>query len=185
MISGRLEMNKVHAVVDRRTILKLGGSSIAATVAAVASPASATNHKGLEPDTSHTVLPYPQQSIAPVAQFVAGTPIPFSYPDASSPCVAVKLGMPTLGGVGPDKDIVAYSILCTHMGCPVVFDSDTNIFRCNCHYSMFDVEKDGQMIAGQAIENLPKIHLSYDEKNELIIAIGIDGMLFGRQANVL
>ncbi len=89
------------------------------------------------------------------------------------------------GGVGPDRDIVAYSTMCTHMGCPVAFDSGTNTFKCGCHYSMFDAEKSGQMICGQATENLPRIRLDYNAQTGAITATGIDGMLYGRQANVL
>ena len=35
-------------------------------------------------------------------------------------------------------------------------------FKCPCHFSMFDAEKGGQMICGQATENLPRIVLRYN-----------------------
>lgn len=54
----------------------------------------------------------------------SNAPITFWFPDASSPCAAIKMGAPVPGGVGPNKDIVAYSTLCTHMGCPVAYDAD-------------------------------------------------------------
>jgi arsenite oxidase small subunit len=50
---------------------------------------------------------------------------------------------------------------------------------------MFDAEKEGQMICGQATEDLPRVTLEYDEKGGRIAAVGIDGLLYGRQANVL
>ncbi|MCL1825729.1 MAG: arsenate reductase (azurin) small subunit [Betaproteobacteria bacterium] len=171
--------------ITRRTFLKLSGSSVAATAAVVATPATAAGKNAPVPDTSRTLLPYPRHSVAPITQFTQGKPVSFNYPDASSPCLAVKLGVPAPGGVGPDKDIVAYSILCTHMGCPLAFDSGSNTFKCACHYSMYDAEKNGQMIIGQATEDQPRIRLSYDEKSGQIAALGIDGMLFGRQANIL
>lgn len=169
--------------VSRRTFLKISGGSVAATAAAISNPVSAT--PTATPDTSHTVLPYPRKAVAVAGQLTQGTPLQFSYPDAASPCVAVKLGTAAPGGVGPNRDIVAFSMMCTHMGCPVAFDTGTNTFKCGCHYSMFDAEKGGQMIAGQATENLPRILLSYDEKTGRITATGIEGMLYGRQANVL
>ena len=50
-------------------------------------------------------------------------PVYFKYPfedDALfSACMLVKLGTLAGGGVGPDKDIVAFSTLCTHMGGPM------------------------------------------------------------------
>lgn len=172
--------------LSRRTFLKVSGTSVAATAAAIAKPAcAATAAAPTAPPTSHTLLPYVPKSIASASQLTPGTPLVFSYPDAASPCVAVKLGVPAQGGVGPNRDIVAFSMMCTHMGCPVAFDSGTNTFKCGCHYSMFDAEKSGQMIAGQATENLPRIRLSYDEKSGRISATGIDGMLYGRQANIL
>ncbi|CAN7680326.1 arsenate reductase (azurin) small subunit [Caballeronia sp. LjRoot29] len=172
--------------ITRRTFLKVGGTSVAATAAVIVRPACAAAPAAVAaPQTSHTLLPYVPKMVASAGQLAQGTPLQFTYPDASSPCVAVKLGAAAPGGVGPNKDIVAYSVMCTHMGCPVAFDSGTNTFKCGCHYSMFDAEKSGQMIAGQATENLPRIRLSYDEKTGKISATGIDGMLYGRQANVL
>ncbi|MGD1327927.1 arsenate reductase (azurin) small subunit [Pandoraea pnomenusa] len=169
--------------LTRRTFLKLSGGSVAVTAVGIAQPASAA--PAAAPDTSHTVLPYPRKPLGTAGQIVQGTPLQFSYPDASSPCLAIKLGVPAPGGVGPNQDIVAYSMMCTHMGCPVAYDAGTNTFKCGCHYSMFDAEKGGQMIAGQATENLPRIHLTYDDKSGRITATGVEGMLYGRQANVL
>lgn len=174
-----------NKTLNRRTFLKLGGGSVAATAAVVAIPVAAATKNAPAPDTSRTLLPYPGHSVAPITQFTRGKPVSFNYPDASSPCLAIKLGVPVPGGVGPDKDIVAYSILCTHMGCPLAFDSGNNTFKCACHYSMYDAEKNGQMIIGQATEDQPRIRLSYDEKSGQVSALGIEGMLFGRQANIL
>lgn len=49
---------------------------------------------------------------------------------------------------------------------------------------MFDAEKAGQMIAGQSTENLPRVRLQYDEKTGTVSAVGIEGLIYGRQANV-
>mgnify|MGYP002336272755 CR=1 FL=1 len=87
--------------------------------------------------------------------------------------------------MGPDKDIVAYSTLCTHMGCPVSYDAQARTFKCPCHYSMFDPEKSGQMVCGQATEDLPRVVLQHDEHSGAITAIGIEGLIYGRQANLL
>ena len=50
---------------------------------------------------------------------------------------------------------------------------------------MFDAEKGGQMICGQATENLPRIELRYNAKDSSITAVGVNGLLYGRQSNVL
>ncbi|MDT8840180.1 arsenate reductase (azurin) small subunit [Paraburkholderia fungorum] len=169
--------------IRRRTFLKLGGGSIAATAASALVPNVAS---GANPvDTSKTKLPYPKKAVGQAGRMTVNAPVTFAYPDAASPCTALKLGSRVPGGVGPDGDIVAYSAMCTHMGCPVVYEPTTKVFKCPCHFSMFDAEKAGQMIAGQATENLPRVRLQYDEKTGTVSAVGIEGLIYGRQANVL
>ncbi|MFM0176462.1 arsenate reductase (azurin) small subunit [Paraburkholderia sediminicola] len=169
--------------IRRRTFLKLGGGSIAATAASALVPtvASAANPV----DTSKTKLPYPKKAVGQVGRMTVNAPVTFTYPDAASPCTALKLGSRVPGGVGPDGDIVAYSTMCTHMGCPVVYEPTAKVFKCPCHFSMFDAEKAGQMIVGQATENLPRVRLQYDEKTGTVSAVGVEGLIYGRQANVL
>lgn len=166
--------------VNRRIFLKITGATAVGSAAAVAGSAQAA-----AADTSRTTLPYPRKAIGSAAQMKVSAPVNFTYPDAASPCVAVKLGSRVPGGVGPDGDIVAYSALCTHMGCPVAFDTGTNTFRCGCHYSIFDAEKGGQMVCGQATEDLPRVRLAFDAASGNITAVGVEGLIYGRQANVL
>jgi arsenite oxidase small subunit len=169
--------------IQRRTFLKLGAGSIAATATSALVPnvASAANPV----DTSKTKLPYPRKAVAQAGQMALNTPVAFTYPDPASHCTALKLGSRVPGGVGPDGDIVAYSAMCTHMGCPVTYEPTTKVFKCPCHFSMFDAEKGGQMIVGQATENLPRVRLHYDEKTGTVSAVGMEGLIYGRQANVL
>src|SRR6201987_2814946 len=47
--------------------------------------------------------------------------ITFNYPLDDEPNILVKLGVAVDGGVGPDKDIVAYSDICQHLGCNPTF----------------------------------------------------------------
>jgi arsenite oxidase small subunit len=168
--------------VSRRAFLKSG------TTAAVVG----TVGVGLNPTLAHadsadsgTTLDYPATEVGKAADMLVNEPMSFSYPDTSSPCLAIKMGSPVPGGVGPEQDIVGYSILCTHMGCPVAYDGDNKVFKCNCHYSMFDAEKGGQMITGQATEDLPRVLLEYNVDSDTVRAVGIDGLIYGRQANIL
>jgi arsenite oxidase small subunit len=168
---------------SRRTFLKSGGVAVAAAAAsgaptALAAPAPAAG-------ATATTLNYPKRSVSKVSNLALNKAVAFTYPDPASPCFAVRVGTAVPGGVGPNHDIVAYSAMCTHMGCPLAYDADTRIFRCHCHFSMFDAEQGGQMICGQATENLPRVLLEYDAKTDSIHAIGIDGLLYGRQANLL
>ena len=65
------------------------------------------------------------------------------------------------------------------------YDAKSRCFKCPCHYSTFDAEKAGQMICGQATEDLPRIVLEYDASTGTVTAIAVSGLIYGRQSNVL
>ncbi len=41
------------------------------------------------------------------------------------------------------------------------------------------------MVCGQATENLPRVILRYNAKDDSLTAVSIDGLLYGRQSNIL
>ena len=41
------------------------------------------------------------------------------------------------------------------------------------------------MVCGQATENLPRVVLEYDAKTDTVTAVGVDGLIYGRQSNIL
>lgn len=168
--------------ITRRGFLKAGGAAVAG---ASASAALIPEAQAATADAGRATLPYKPKIVAAARTLRENAPVSFTFPDASSPCLLIKLGKAAPGGVGPDRDIVAFSTMCTHMGCPVSYDAATRTFRCGCHYSVFDAELAGQMVCGQATENLPRIVLAYDAKSGNVSAVSIDGLLYGRQSNVL
>lgn len=127
-------------------------------------------------------LPYKRQRIANIKDVKLHEPIFFNYPDPDSPAILVKIGRPAIGGVGPDKDIVAFSALCTHQGCPLSYSNGR--FICKCHYSMFDPAKNGQTYQGHASEWLPQIRLRVDSKGD-IYAEAVEGLIWGRVINLI
>jgi len=167
-------------LVSRREFLKFTGG-VAAGAAAL--PANAKEAPAA--DAGNTMLSYKAKVVGKAGALNANQPVSFTFPDASSPCAIVKMGTPVLGGVGPNQDIVAYSTMCTHMGCPVSYDAATRVFKCPCHFSIFDAEKAGEMVCGQATENLPRIVLKYNDKDDSVTAVSIVGLLYGRQSNIL
>jgi arsenite oxidase small subunit len=177
------ETTEGSAPMSRRVFLKLSGSGAAGAAAAVGAGFTAPA-QAAQTEAGRTTLPYPRKQVATVASLKVNAPVAFTFPDASSPCTLVKMGRAVSGGVGPERDIVAYSTLCTHMGCPVSYDGSTRTFRCGCHYSVFDAELSGQMVCGQATESLPQVTLEVDAKGA-IVATAINGLIYGRQANVL
>lgn len=168
--------------INRREFLKISGAVAGAAGAAAAGSAEAAPQSQR---IGATTLPYPRKAIARLSGLRDNVAVTFQYPDAASPCAVIKMGRPTAGGVGPDGDIVAYSTMCTHMGCGVSYDPGSRTFKCPCHYSIFDAELSGQMTCGQATENLPQIVLEYNAKDDTVNAVSIDGKLYGRQANIL
>jgi len=167
--------------LSRRGFLKIS-SGVAASAAAmgVGNAQAATTA-----DAGRTTLPYKPKTVTKARGLKTNSPLSFTFPDEQSPCTLVKVGREVPGGVGPERDIVAYSTLCTHMGCPVNYDQSTLTFRCGCHYSVFDAEMGGQMVCGQATENLPQITLKYHEKNDTVTAVSVNGLIYGRQSNLL
>jgi arsenite oxidase small subunit len=169
-------------VVSRRLFLKLT-SGLAAGAGAAAVPGAV--QAAPAQDAGRAGLPYTAKAIGRAGGMKVNAPVNFTYPDASSPCIAVRMGTPVPGGVGPNGDIVAFSQMCTHMGCPVAYDAEQRVFKCGCHFSMFDAEQSGQIVCGQATESLPRIVLNYNSKDDSVTAVAIDGLLYGRQSNLL
>ena len=135
---------------------------------------------------AHTVdLPYPNDLVTARSSLVTGVPVTFHYPDPASPCVLLKTGRPVPGGVGPDNDIVAFSSLCTHQGCGVAYDANASTLKCHCHFSIFDPERDGQVVCGQATVPLPRVQLRYDDRDDSVRAVGVRGLIYGRTSNLL
>jgi arsenite oxidase small subunit len=135
------------------------------------------------PSPATADAPYPELRIAQVSALQPDVPLAFTYPDAASPAIAVRLRAPAAGGVGPGQSIVAFSLLCTHKGCPVAYRPERKLLICPCHWSTFDPAKGGQMVIGQASQALPQIKLRVDGSS--LVAYGVDGLIFGRHTNML
>ena len=65
--------------------------------------------------------------------------------------------------------VVAYSKLCTHVGCPVgLYQAEVGLLLCPCHQSTFDVLDGARPIFGPAARSLPQLPLGRNEQGELI-----------------
>lgn len=170
--------------VSRRGFLKLGSATAATVGLAAVTPQVAAAQA--EAERPNVTLPYPEVDLTDLATAVTSdAPQYFSYPDDSSLCIMLKLGAKAPGGVGPDGDIVAYSIMCTHQGCPLNFDAETKTLKCPCHYSIFDTELGGKMVIGSATVPVPQVELEYDEASGAVRATGMSGLIYGRVSNIL
>ncbi len=87
------------------------------------------------------IPPWPRTCVTNVRSLKVKEPVFFNYPLETTPNVLVKLGYKVENGVGPDNDIIAYSVLCQHLGCIVRFlpsgsseslYKDKDVFYCPC-----------------------------------------------------
>ena len=67
------------------------------------------------------------------------------------------------------NEIVAYSKLCTHTGCPVgLYQNELQLLLCPCHQSTFDVRDGARPVFGPAARSLPQLPLAVDDDGFLI-----------------
>jgi ubiquinol-cytochrome c reductase iron-sulfur subunit len=70
-------------------------------------------------------------------------------------------------------NIVAYSKICTHVGCPVaLYEQTTHHILCPCHQSTFDATRGAAVIFGPAARPLPQLPLGVDAEGYLIATSG-------------
>ncbi|QYK42489.1 MAG: arsenate reductase (azurin) small subunit [Paracoccaceae bacterium] len=164
--------------VGRRQFLRGGAISAAGAAAATfIAPAPAQAQ-------SLARLDYPSNRLANLSALKVNEPMDIAYPDSDSPGVLLRLGNPVQGGVGPDGDVVAFSILCPHKGWQMSYNAGDKTLNCPGHFSRFDCEAGGQQTWGHATQNLPQFTLRVDANGD-IFAEGVDELIYGRLSNVL
>src|SRR5690606_33503935 len=69
--------------------------------------------------------------------------------------------------------IVAYSKVCTHVGCPVaLYEQQTHHLLCPCHQTQFDVTDHAKVIFGSAARPLPLLPIAVDYEGYPIATSG-------------
>jgi ubiquinol-cytochrome c reductase iron-sulfur subunit len=67
------------------------------------------------------------------------------------------------------EGIVAYSKICTHVGCPVaLYEQQTHHLLCPCHQSTFDVADGAKVLFGPAKRPLPQLPITVDDEGYLV-----------------
>ncbi len=175
--SGEVHEGHGKCLMSRRQFLLTSGATSVVMVSA--GPGLAA--------TPAMVSTYPRQKIAKLSQLKADQPVDFNYPDkgAFSESMVVKLGTEAGGGVGPDKDVVAFNYACTHQGGTLAgtYKGDTkSLGACPLHLSTYDLTRYGILISGQAYQSLPQVLLEL--KGDDVFAVGVFGLIFGRYYNL-
>ena len=180
-------------MMSRRQFLMTGSAVVvsASTISITLFPGTAEAQQ-----TEAEVLSYPRKHIGKLSQLKDNKPIDFNYPDngKNSQAMLVKMdGAQSGGGIGPKRDVVAFSYLCTHQGGNLKYTAmgdsgykavgDQRVLgQCPLHLSTYDLRRHGIIVSGQAYQSIPQVLLELDGDD--IYAVGIMGLLFGRNNNV-
>ncbi|MEM4636548.1 MAG: hypothetical protein QXE44_03550 [Nitrososphaerota archaeon] len=142
---------------------------------------------------------WPKLRLANIKDLKENTWYLFSYPTADIPCILVKLGKAVPEGVGPDKDIVGYVMICQHaryygtIYIPPKDKRDPNILTylktvppnilelypeknmlyCPAHAALYDLEERGSVLTGPPFCSLCRVLLEYDEASGDIYAVSL------------
>ncbi len=187
-VNDKKEKSAAHGkcMMTRRSFLMSSGAATAvSTVGVSLFPGAANAAKSMA-----EVVGYSRKKIAKLSDLKDNQPFDFNYPDGvrNNQCMIVKMGGAQAGGgVGKQKDIVAFSYLCTHQGGPLqgsykVAGDQRVMGQCPFHLSTFDLRRHGIIVSGQAYESLPQVLIEIDGDN--LYAVGMLGLVFGRSTNL-
>lgn len=171
---GRRTLLKVAVVASGLLAAGAAGSIVRSLISPAASAGGTT-----APTT------FPRVKVANLSDLVVGTPVIFNYPLDDEPNVLVKLGQKATNGIGSDGDIVAFSLICQHLGCiwgflppgtsPAcnpAYKAAEPVGYCCCHGSIFDLVTSANVIGGPAPRPQPQVTLEVDASGA-IYAIGM------------
>ena len=93
---------------------------------------------------------------------------------ADSPVLLVRMRPEDLQPVKGQEDWsvdghIAYSSICTHLGCPVkLYEQQTHHLFCPCHQSTFDASRGAEVLFGPAARPLPQLAISVDDEGYFV-----------------
>ncbi len=111
-----------------------------------------------------------QPKIANIAEIPPDSQVSFVLrrnPDGSPgqhPAILIRLPEDKAALLG--KEFVAYSAVCTHLGCIVNYKSEEDIIFCPCHAGYFD-PTNGKVISGPPKKHLPEVKLRIEENGDI------------------
>lgn len=177
----------------RRNFLKgIIGISLISTIGGIA---SVGNYLFSSP--SITKQEYPRVKIANVKDLekikdeddgigIKGKAILFCYPLTGETNLLIKVGEEVVNGIGKDKDIIAFSSICQHLGCKVNYYKELrpqftkknikyeHVLWCPCHQGIYDVKNNAEVLEPPPPRRVPRVILEIDEKQD-IYAVGMEG----------
>jgi Rieske Fe-S protein len=97
-------------------------------------------------------------AVADVQEIPVGGYKLFRYPTENDPCILLRLA---------HDRFVAFDQRCTHLSCPVLFDSSKSQLACPCHEGFFSAE-DGRAIAGPPKRALNQLTVTTENARVLV-----------------
>ena len=95
--------------------------------------------------------------IVGLADVPVGQTYLFRYPTDDDPAVLLRLG---------DRELVAFSQKCTHLGCVVYYEADEDRWHCPCHEGNFEAAT-GQVISGPPTRPLGRIDVEVRDDGQI------------------
>jgi len=110
----------------------------------------------------------------------------FNFVYEGIPAMVINISEEIAGGTSADGNhFIAFSRICTHQGCIVDMNTNTEAIAtlfnyrpkhpeitCHCHFSIFDPLKSAEVISGPAEKPLPRIRLEHNQG--IIYATGVE-----------
>lgn len=103
-----------------------------------------------------------EKRIAAVSEVPPGGSLLFRYPTEEDPCILVR---------EESGEFQAYSQVCTHLSCAVIYRAEEKTLFCPCHHGYFSLEG-GEPTAGPPTRRLPRIRL--EQRGNDLFATGIE-----------
>jgi arsenite oxidase small subunit len=188
--------------MDRRSFIKVCGASATAIVAGIQAPLA---YSGVAKDFPRAKLVDADGQPLKASSLVQTEAYVFGYPYAGTPSFLISLPAKAkantslktqageeytlAGGVGPNKNIVAYLAICTHQlahpekSVSVISYIPGNseaagragVITCCAHNSAFDPADGARVLTGMASQPLPAIRLEHDAATDELYATGMYG----------
>jgi menaquinol-cytochrome c reductase iron-sulfur subunit len=100
-------------------------------------------------------VPRSWRPVGPLEQFKVGSTVEVTFLDASPlPWAGVTAKTAAWLRRNSEEEFIAFSVDCTHLGCPVRWLPDAELFLCPCHGGVY--YKDGKVASGPPPKPLPR-----------------------------
>ncbi len=154
--------------LSRRRLFALAGVGSTVAVAAIASPEILpnlipqnqirhSNTAGIPVQT--TALKSPSTVLAHTKDLQKNSAQPFILAQRTNNGLLIHLA---------DDRFVAYDATCTHAGCPVDYNTQTQQLECHCHGAVFDPAHGATVLQGPATQPLPAIAITVQADGTIV-----------------